>query len=186
MEHDNNVQQFAVASTDIDASRELAQRLKGTVYFDHREPWQHLPFRALVTGATDNMQGLAAVADVGLYVVYRRLIKPGIPKVIALFPLIHHPQKTHDQADAHWRDVHALLALEHHGCMSHYTQLSVVQRISGLPLDGFALCGFQTIEDLRDRFYSLPESQKVIAADIQKFADTKKSPRRLIAVEQRF
>ena len=186
MEHDNNVQQLAVASTDIDACRELAEQLHGTLYYDQRERWQHLPFRALVTGSTDNLEGLAAVADVGLYVIFRRLIKPGSPKVIGLFPLVHHPEKTHQQADAHWRDIHAPLALEHHGFMSHYTQLSVVHRISGMALDGFALCGFETIEDLRDRFYSQPDGPEVIAADIQNFADTKSSPRRLIAIEQRF
>ena len=51
MEHENNVQQFAAASTDIDASRKIAQTLNGTLYCDDRESWQHLPFRALVTGS---------------------------------------------------------------------------------------------------------------------------------------
>ena len=186
MEHENNVQQFAAASTDIDASRKVAQTLNGTLYCDDRESWQHLPFRALVTGSTDNLDELATVADVGLYVIFRRLIKPGVPKVIGLFPLIHHLEKTHQQADAHWRDVHAPLALEHHGFMSHYTQLSVVHVVSGTPFDGFALCGFASIEDMRERFYSKPEGPKVIAADVQNFADTKNSPPRLIATEQRF
>ncbi|MCZ6643002.1 MAG: EthD family reductase [Gammaproteobacteria bacterium] len=186
MEHENNIQQMAIASTDVDASLALAQRLNGTFYCDDREQWQHLPFRALVTASTDDLEGLAAVADIGLYVVFRRLIKPGVPKVIALFPLVHFSGKTHQQADAHWRDVHAPLALEHHGFMSHYTQLSVVHTISGLPLDGFALCGFETIEDLRERFYSRPEGPEVIAADVKNFADLKNSPSRLIATEQRF
>ncbi len=186
MEHDNKVQQFAAASNDIDASRKLAQALNGTLYCDERESGQHLPFRALVTASTDNLEVLATVADVGLYVIFRRLIKPGTPTVIGLFPLVHHPEKTHEQADAHWRDVHAPLALEHHGFMSHYTQLSVVHVISGAPFDGFALCGFETIEDLRNRFYSTPEGPKVIAADVQNFADIENSPRRLIATEQRF
>jgi len=99
---------------------------------------------------------------------------------------VHFPEITHQQADAHWRDVHAPLALEHHGFMSHYTQLSVVHTLSGLPLDGFALCGFETIEDLRERFYSRPDGPEVIAADVKNFADLKNSPGRLIATEQRF
>jgi hypothetical protein len=61
-----------------------------------------------------------------------------------------------------------------------------VHRLSGPEIDGFALCGFDSLEDLRERFYTLPDSVKVIAADIQKFADTKKSPRRLIATVQTF
>jgi len=55
-----------------------------------------------------------------------------------------------------------------------------------LALDGFALCGFETIEDLRERFYSRPDGPEVIAADVKNFADLKNSPGRLIATEQRF
>ena len=36
--------------------------------------------------------------------------------------------------------------------MSHYRQLSVVHRLHGPAWDGFALCGFDSIEDLRERF----------------------------------
>lgn len=177
--------EFAAASSDLDSARNLGRALKGMVYADDRDEWSHLPFRALVTGVSDDLDVMTGVADVGLYVVCRRLIKPGVPGVIGLFPLIHHPQKTHQQADAHWRDVHAPLALEHHGFMTHYTQLSVVHRLSGLALDGFALCGFKSLDDLRQRFYTRPESRDVIAADIQRFADTANSPRRLIVTEAR-
>ena len=81
---------------------------------------------------------------------------------------------------------HGEHALEHHGFMTHYTQLSVVHTISGMSLDGFALCGFETIEDMRERFYSRPEGPEVIAADVKNFADLKNSPNRLIVSEQRF
>jgi hypothetical protein len=178
--------EFAAATTDIDGARRLAETLNGTLYVDEREAWDHLPFRSLVTGVTDDLDPLAAVADVGLYVVCRRLVKPGDPTVIGLFPLVHHPGKSHQEADAHWRDVHAPLALEHHGFMTHYTQLSVVHRVSGLALDGFALCGFASIDDLRERFFTAPASRGVIEADIQRFADTRNSPRRLIVTQTRF
>jgi hypothetical protein len=100
---------------------------------------------------------------------------------VGLFGLVRAPHLGHAEADAHWRDVHAPLALVHHAHMSYYAQLSVVNRLSGLDLDGFALCGFATLEDLRERFYTTTESVGVIAADVQRFADTKRSPRRLIA-----
>jgi len=183
---DEHTLEFAAASTDLEASRDLAGRLGGTLYCDEREEWRHLPFRALVTVTTDCLAPVAEVADVGLYVVCRRLIKAGVPRAIRLSPMVHHPQMSHDEADAHWRDTHAPLALEHHGFMCHYTQLSVVHRISGADFDGFALCGFESVEDLRERFYTRPESREVIAADVQKFADTKKSPRRLIASMNRY
>ena len=88
--------------------------------------------------------------------------------------------------DSHWRDVHGPLALEHHKYMSHYTQLSVVGNLTGLVLDGFALCGFESLDDLRNRFYSGPESPEIIAADVRRFADLKNSPARLIAKEFRY
>ena len=121
------------------------------------------------------------VADVGLYVICRRLIKPGVPNKIALFPLVHHADKTRDECDAHWRDVHAPLALVHHAHMTHYTQLAVVERLSGEEINGFALCGFDSEEDIRERFFTTKESIQIIQDDIQNFADVSKSPRRLIA-----
>lgn len=178
--------EIAAASTDIERTRELARTLGGTLYVDAREDHQQLPFRALVTVTTDDLTPVAALADVGLYVICRRLIKPGTPAVIGLFPLVHHPDLTHADADAHWRDRHAPLALEHHAFMTHYTQLSVVHRIAGLDLDGFALCGFASIDDLRNKFYTRDASRAVIADDVQRFADTRRSPRRLIAEETRY
>ena len=122
----------------------------------------------------------------GLYTICRRVIKPGEAQVYGLFPLIHHPQKTHAQADANWRDVHAPLALEHHAYMSHYVQLSVVHTISGAQFDGFALCGFNSLEDLKERFFTTEASVAVIRDDITNFADTTNSPRRLIAKPHAF
>ncbi len=90
------------------------------------------------------------------------------------------------EADAHWRDRHAPLALEHHAFMTHYTQLSVVHHIAGRELDGFALCGFASLDDLRNKFYTRDASRAVIADDVQRFADTRRSPRRLIVEEMRY
>lgn len=172
--------ELALASTDATATRSLASRLGGTLYADER-PVAGLPFQALATVTTDDLGAVAATADVGLYLVCHRLLKPGHAGVVGLFPLIRRPTLTHAEADAHWRDVHAPLALEHHGYMTHYAQLSVMHTFSGMPYDGFALCGFASTEDLRERFYSGPDSRTVIAADVETFADTGRSPRRLIA-----
>ena len=178
--------EIAAASTDIERTRELARTLGATLYVDAREDHQQLPFRALITVTTDDLLPVAALADVGLYIVCRRLIKAGTQAMIGLFPLVHHPDLTHAEADAHWRDRHAPLALEHHAFMTQYTQLSVVYRIAGRELDGFALCGFASIDDLRNRFYTRDSSRAVIADDVQRFADTRRSPRRLIVEETRY
>ena len=53
-------------------------------------------------------------------------------------------------------------------------------------MDGFAICAFQDIEQLRNRFFSTEDGPRIIAADIANFADTERSPRRLVAAETRF
>lgn len=183
--HESGVLQLAAATTDLDAARQLVSRSGGTLYADERTNWQHLPFRGLVTMVSDQPDTLEAIGDVGVYLVYRRLKKAGEASVLGLFPMVRAPGLSHQEADAHWRDVHGPLALTHHGFMTHYTQLSVVKNLSGLPLDGFALCGFASEGDLRERFYSTEDGPAVIAADVAKFSDLKRSPRRLIVSEER-
>ncbi len=173
--------EIAVTTSNLDAVQTLGEQLGGVAYVDARAGAKALPFRALVTGVTDNPEGLVPHADIGQYVVCRRVIKPGSANYYGLFPLIHHPDKTHALADGHWRDTHGPLALEHHIHMTHYVQLAVVHHISGPPINGFALCGFNTEDDLRNRFYTTNKSIEVIADDVAKFADIKASPRRLIA-----
>ena len=178
-----HILQLALTSNDPDRALAMARATGGSYYADPREPYDHLPFRALVTATTDDADRFATAADVGLYVVCRRTIKAGDAAAIGIFPLVHHPERTHTESDAHWRDKHAPLALVHHPHMTHYTQLSVVARLAGPDIDGFAFCGFASVADLRDRFYTEPASIKVIANDVASFADTKRSPRRLIATD---
>ena len=179
---------------DVDRARSVAESLAGTLLCDDRADASQLPFRALVAAVTDDLETLMLAADVGAYVVCRRVIKPRsaqpseescgrLPGAVALFPMVHHPDLSHRQADDHWRDRHAPLALEHHPAMSYYTQLSVVHRIHGPEWDGFALCAFDSVEDLRQRFFGSPEGKVAIRNDVAKFADTSESPRRLIAME---
>lgn len=178
--------EYAITSNKPEALRQAAQNLGGTFYFDPREKWQHLPFRALATVTSDNVEELETLADVGLAVVCRRLIKDGVPESIGMFPMVRHRDLTHAESDAHWRDKHAPLALEHHCHMTHYTQLSVTHTISGPVYDGFALCGFASEDDLRHRFYTTKESVQVINDDVHRFATPKASPPRLIVQETRY
>lgn len=173
--------EFAVCSNDPTRARQVGAALGGTLYLDPREPYDHLPFRALLTCVTDTPADLREAADVGLYLVCRRIIKPGTPAVAGVFPMVRRPDLTHEQADGHWRDRHAALTFEHHAAMSHYSQLSVLQCLGGPAYDGIALCGFDSETSLRERFYTHPDSAEVIAADIRNFADTRHSPRRLVA-----
>ena len=171
----------AIAGTDRRAVQDLVGHHRGRLFVDERDDPSRLPFAALGVVTTDNLAPLEAVADVGLYLICARVVKSGSAAVYGLFPMLHHPNSSHTESDAHWRDVHAPLALKHHAYMSQYSQLSVVTTLSGTPFDGFALCGFDSREDLKERFFSEPDSREVIEADIQKFADVRNSPRRLIA-----
>ena len=177
---------MAAATTDLTAARALAAEHRGTLYLDDRPEWQHLPFRGLLTVDLDDPAALSAVGDVGVYRIEQRRIKPGKAQVFGLFPMIHAPDLSHDQADAHWRDKHGPLALEQHAHMTEYLQLNVLETISGRSFDGIALCGFANEDDLRHRFYSEPGGPEIIAADVQRFADPKRSPRRLIASVERY
>jgi hypothetical protein len=176
----------AAATTDLEGARALAAACGGTLYLDERPEWQHLPFRGLLVVAAEDADSVAGVGDAGTYRLEQRVIKPGRANVYGLFPMVRAPSLTHEQADAHWRDVHGPLAVTHHGYMTHYLQLSVQEVLSGLPLDGFALCGFASEADLRDRFYSTEDGPAAIAADVARFSDLKRSPRRLIAVPEEF
>lgn len=176
---------WAGACSSVARGQQLQAQLQGTLYADEREDPSALPFAALVTGVSDDPATLASHADRGLYLVCERLIKPGQATLFGLFPMFAKAGLSHAQADAHWRDQHAPLALVHHAFMTEYRQLSVVATVSGTPYDGFALCGFNSLEDLRERFFSEPDSREVIGADIAKFADTRRSPRRLLAIPRR-
>lgn len=175
--------EFAATTNDVARARSVAYELGGVLYVDERDAGSRLPFRAMLTTVTDDVEPLRALGDVGLYIVCRRPIVPGACRVMSVFSLIRHPDLSHRQADAHWRDVHAPLALQHHRHMTHYTQLSVVQRISGLEIDGFALCGFDSLVDLRNRFFSESDSREAITADMECFTDMKRLPRPLIATQ---
>jgi hypothetical protein len=178
--------ELAICSNDLARARRVAGALGGTLYWDSREAHSHLPFRALVTCVTDALPELHSAADVGLYLVCRRVIKPGTPRAVGVFPMVRHPALTHEQADEHWREQHAPLTFEHHADMTHYSQLSVLHCFRGPGFDGIALCGFDSEAALRENFYTHPYSADVIAADVSKFADTKRSPRRLVAAVECF
>ncbi|MEQ8860901.1 MAG: EthD domain-containing protein [Pseudomonadales bacterium] len=177
---------LAGAFSQLEPAREVARALSAALYEDARPGRDDLPFRALVVAVTDDLETLAAVADVGCYVVCQRAIRPGRAAVYGLFPMCRKPDLSRAEADGHWRDVHGPLALEHHAAMTHYLQLAVLDVLSGTPYDGFALCGFGSVDDLRERFFTTAESRGVIQADVRRFADVERSPRRLLATATDF
>ena len=186
--------ELLAAGNDLEAAESVARSLGGVCYLGDPDEQRELPFRTLVRCVTDTPQSLAPAATVGLYLGFCRVIRErpttsesgsSSPGVTAIFPLLHHPDLTHEQSDAHWRDVHAPLALRHHPGMWDYTQLSVVKTLSGLEVDGFALVSFESTASMKERFFGDDNDREVIYQDVAKFADPQ-SPRRVVATETIF
>ncbi len=178
--------EFVVTGDNVDAARSVAKLVGGVAYVDDRDV-PSLPFRTLVRAVTDRPELLDPAAGIGRYVVCAR---PKIVRsrsadtagvVIQINAMVAAARLDHAQADNHWRDIHAPLALVHHAAMSQYTQLSITHTLAGPVYDGFALCEFDSIDDLNERFFNDSQSRKVIMADIAKFAHPQLSPRRLLA-----
>lgn len=183
---------FAALGTQGTGAIEVARAQRGTAYVAN-DGQTELPFTTLVIAA--DRDALAGVADVGLYRVDVRRIRhqrrfwpadQPSPGVTAAFGMIRHPDLPHERSDAHWRDVHAPLALRSHPGMWHYHQVSIDEVLAGAPFDGVALCAFASEQDLKERFFGGPDDQRAIRDDVASFADVVRSPRRVKMTEWRF
>ncbi len=187
--------EFLALGSDPDTARDVARATGGVAYLStHSQPGDR-PFASVVRVATADLGLLQPAADIGLYVVFSRAMRQHparwthdlpTPGLVAAFALVRRSELSHVQADAHWRDTHAPLALRIHIGMWDYTQCSVVHRLSGLDIDGVALCGFGSEADLRERFFDGPDGQRAIAEDVAKFADTSRSGQRVLCREWSF
>jgi|TARA_B110000438_G_scaffold108778_1_gene106791 uncharacterized protein (TIGR02118 family) len=188
---DIGMHELIAVGNDVDAALEIAKKLNGISYINSQSDATKLPFRTLVRVMTDDPSQLSGINDVGSYLAFSRCIRERpqssetgatSPGITAIFPLLRHPNFTHKQADSHWRDIHAPLALKHHPGMWDYTQLSIVQTFSGTPIDGFALVSFESLIDMKERFFGDDNDREVIYKDVATFADSE-SPRRVITTE---
>ena len=180
--------ELVALASDATAAAEAAEELGGLSYRNHDGDDDRRPYAGLVRVATDRIETLAEVADVGLYTAFARTIKaptaPASPtRVIGSFGLVHHPDLSRAETDRHWRDVHGPLALRSHSAMCDYTQISIVAVHAGLELDGIALCAFDSRDDLRERFFDDDAAKAAIQADVASFADVRRSPRRVVLAQ---
>ena len=186
--------EFCLAFSHKHTAKRAAEMVGGRLYEDVNDRDLHNPFAALLCTTHPDLKALLAVADVGGYLVDRRVMKSRDlvhpqgpqPGAVGVFAMVAKMDLGHEAADRHWRDRHTPLALSIHLAMSNYAQLSVLHCFAGPVWDGFALCGFESEQDLRTRFFASPEGERLIAEDVAKFADTKRSPRRVVATETRF
>lgn len=181
--------ELVALGNDVEAMVAVADRVGGTVYGNHSAESEKRPYSGMMRTSTDQIEAVRSVADVALHVVFPRVIKPEratLPpdRVVASFGLIHHPDLDHRRADDHWREVHAPLALTNHAAMCDYTQLSIVATLAGPELDGIALCSFDTRDDMRTKFFNDDDARAAIQADVAKFADAARSPRRVVLTQR--
>lgn len=173
--------------TDVEAATAAAELTGGTILVARAGEAEGRPFTTLIRAATDNVEAVAAAADVGLHVAYTRAIKPpSAPappdRVVAAFVMVAKPGLTHRQADDHWRDVHGPVALRAHRAMCDYHQVAIVGTLAGSPIDGIALCAFPNRDDLRHRFFVDDDARAEVAADVASFADLKAPWPRVVMV----
>ena len=183
---------FAALGTNGADAIAVARSIAGTAFVANdgqRDP----AFASLVLGA--DRSAVEGVADIGLYRVHLRPMRhqrrfwardTASPGVTAAFGMLRRPDLAHEVSDAHWRDVHAPLALRHHPGMWHYHQVSIDEVLTGRFYDGIALCAFASDQDLVERFFGGPDDQTVIRDDVATFADMANSPRRVRMTEWRF
>ena len=183
--------ELVAVGNDVEAAIEASRHLNGVCYLADPNDERDLPFRTMVRCVTDSPLELPRAAEAGTYLAFSSVIRErdastetGVasPGVTAIFPLLHHPDLTHEQSDAHWRDVHAPLALRHHPGMWDYTQLSVVRTLSGPEIDGFALVSFDSLQSMKERFFGDDNDREVIYQDVASFANPE-SPRRVVSTE---
>ncbi len=178
--------EFIALGRDAKRGREVAAELGGTAYGAAEDTPAALPFRSLVRAVTSDLDALAPVAELGCYLSYRRAMRAesvererGAPTrgVVAIFGMYRNASLTHAEADSHWRDTHAPLALTHHPGMCDYLQCSVIRVLEGPAYDGFAFCKFASQRDMKERFFDDEAGRQTILSDVAKFADTDRSPR---------
>jgi hypothetical protein len=183
------VLKIAAVFSDKAVAAEVAGLSQSLMFEAAVDDTQHVPFAALVLGASPNLMDFQARADVGLYLVSERTLKnqplsnlnpDQLPVSVGVFPMVASPQIGPKAADKHWYEQHGVLALQVHTAMTHYYQLTVMHRFSGAHWNGLALCCFESEYDLRNKFYNSAEGKQRVAEDVLKFADTQNSPRRVV------
>ena len=184
-----SVLKIAAVFSDKAVAAEVAGLSQSLMFEAAVDGTQHLPFAALVLGASPNLMDFQARADVGLFLVSERTLKnqplstlnpDQLPGSVGVFPMVASPQIGPKAADKHWHEHHGPLALEVHSAMTHYYQLTVIHRFTGADWNGLALCCFESEYDLRNKFYNSAEGKQRVAEDVLKFADTQNSPRRVV------
>ena len=180
---------IAAVFSDKAVAGKVANLSQSLMFEASAETTQHLPFAALVLGASPSLMDLQKRIDVGLYLVNERTIlnqplstlnEDMLPVSVGVFPIVANAEIGPEAADRHWHEQHAPLALEVHTAMTHYYQLSVMHRFSGEDWNGLALCCFANEDELRNKFYNSSKGKQRVAEDVAKFADTKNSPRRVV------
>jgi uncharacterized protein (TIGR02118 family) len=144
-----------------------------------------------VEGADPEAAALPGVGGIGRYRIEERHVKArpltwpagsASPGVAAVYGVRRHPSLDRAGYDAHWRDVHAPLALRHHVGMDDYWQCAIIEslRPEGPDYDGIAIVQFPSQQAFEEQFFDSRAGRDVIVADASSFTDLAGSDRVLM------
>jgi uncharacterized protein (TIGR02118 family) len=113
---------------------------------------------------------------VGAFRVNQRCLRVASRPGVALVVPVYRAQLSPAEFDAHWRDVHAPLALAHHVGMCGYDQNTVLEALHpGSPgYDGIAVLRFPSAAALREGLFDSPDGQAAILADTRRFVNVRR------------
>jgi uncharacterized protein (TIGR02118 family) len=148
-------------------------------------------FQALVElgGDARAEAAVAALRDLGGPHVYRvatRRVKAyprtwpdgaRTPGVELLAAMRRSPELSHEAFDAHWREVHAPLAVRQNPGLWEYRQNAVLAvETPGSPdFDGIAVLGFASADECRFRLHGSPDDGAALLADLAGVLDLSRS-----------
>jgi uncharacterized protein (TIGR02118 family) len=169
----------------LEAGRKLAESGAASsvwVHVAHEGQDRHYVSVLRAVGrSSDLLDAVAPVGKLGVYESEFRRVKAyerdweiGQPSrgLGLVFGIWRRPDLDHAAFNAYWRDHHAPLALEVHEGMWDYTQCAFGSKLAGEgDFDGMAICQFETVEDLRERFFPTPDAERRISEDVVKFGD---------------
>jgi len=94
------------------------------------------------------------------------------PGFTIVCPSVRRPDITHDQFDAHWRDVHSKVHVDSSPGTCHYEQLVIDEWLTpdAPAWDGVGLLSVASERDYTERFFG-PGGMEAIYADIPNFLD---------------
>ncbi len=134
----------------------------------------------VATGDVTQLVSAASSADLGLHrTAIRRMLRHRrtwpidtvTPSITQMYLSQRRPGLSPDDYHRYWEREHRDRALRHHMGMWDYSQVSVVETLTGRHVDGITVTQWPRLEDLVERSTNGPDGSAVIREDASRFTD---------------